>query len=474
MTSTITQSDAEVSSASFSHGGGRSSSTTTSKLRDSCQACALSKVKCHKQKPTCSRCIKRKIPCEYIMTKRPGRKRDNSTHVSTKNDSNGETMETAREGSSATQNQWLGMTSPITADSALSGNSNIFDSLNLGLMSPRSDNVSGVEPINSDMMSSFWMSLENCSSEHMGTSNEFDELLNSPVDFCELQALDHQLHAQGCNDIAKLLIPDDTNALPLSEATAAEPLNTSGSPSTPRRLSIFRSDTNVNGAPEPCLCLILALEILSKISSDKISASPQSNNREYTMKMSHVGPSIANGVPSTQNVVLENKQVIQALTAMLQCSCGEDGYILMLLSMIVFRIVGRYAAAAFKHPNEDGDGLESFTKEHKRRLNSFEPEDEGSRRKAAQLILNELHRVQRLINDLSLKLQAHGHGPGGNSNERISIIKNSRWESQNPTLSDHLTKAEPFSAVRFAQLERDMRRCLSLLSSEIINMLQQI
>jgi Zn(2)-Cys(6) binuclear cluster domain-containing protein len=45
-----------------------------SKFRDSCHACASSKVKCQKEKPTCSRCAKRGITCEYIVTKRAGRK----------------------------------------------------------------------------------------------------------------------------------------------------------------------------------------------------------------------------------------------------------------------------------------------------------------------------------------------------------------------------------------------------------------
>ena len=46
------------------------------KLRDSCHACAASKVKCNKGKPTCSRCEKRNAACEYVATKRAGRKHD--------------------------------------------------------------------------------------------------------------------------------------------------------------------------------------------------------------------------------------------------------------------------------------------------------------------------------------------------------------------------------------------------------------
>ncbi len=44
-----------------------------SKLRDSCQSCAKSKVRCTKEKPTCVRCDTRGIQCQYLQSKRPGR-----------------------------------------------------------------------------------------------------------------------------------------------------------------------------------------------------------------------------------------------------------------------------------------------------------------------------------------------------------------------------------------------------------------
>lgn len=54
------------------------------RLRDSCHACAASKVKCSKDKPTCVRCTRRGTTCQYFATKRPGRKRNsNSIEVPT-------------------------------------------------------------------------------------------------------------------------------------------------------------------------------------------------------------------------------------------------------------------------------------------------------------------------------------------------------------------------------------------------------
>ncbi|KAL2179566.1 uncharacterized protein P884DRAFT_195178, partial [Thermothelomyces heterothallicus CBS 202.75] len=40
------------------------------KLRDSCTDCASSKVRCGKEKPTCSRCARRGVACVYLVSRR--------------------------------------------------------------------------------------------------------------------------------------------------------------------------------------------------------------------------------------------------------------------------------------------------------------------------------------------------------------------------------------------------------------------
>ncbi|EMF17167.1 uncharacterized protein SEPMUDRAFT_34261, partial [Sphaerulina musiva SO2202] len=42
----------------------------TVKLRDSCEICASAKVRCSKEKPSCSRCINRGLKCEYGLSRR--------------------------------------------------------------------------------------------------------------------------------------------------------------------------------------------------------------------------------------------------------------------------------------------------------------------------------------------------------------------------------------------------------------------
>lgn len=47
----------------------------TGRLRSSCDFCALSKVKCDRGQPQCSRCIRNEVTCHYSMTRRSSKVR---------------------------------------------------------------------------------------------------------------------------------------------------------------------------------------------------------------------------------------------------------------------------------------------------------------------------------------------------------------------------------------------------------------
>ena len=61
--------------------GRRPTAPAAPKLRESCQVCASSKLKCSKEKPTCSRCAKRGLICEYVTAKRGGRRHDDRSSI---------------------------------------------------------------------------------------------------------------------------------------------------------------------------------------------------------------------------------------------------------------------------------------------------------------------------------------------------------------------------------------------------------
>lgn len=64
--------------------GGRAGPPPTQKLKDSCDMCSSSKVKCNKDKPVCSRCRKLGYPCFYSPARRIGRPHPNRRKITRK------------------------------------------------------------------------------------------------------------------------------------------------------------------------------------------------------------------------------------------------------------------------------------------------------------------------------------------------------------------------------------------------------
>lgn len=410
----------------------RATTGKPSKLRDSCRACALSKVKCHKEKPSCSRCLQRKIDCEYVATKRPGRKRETSQATAANNHSNDESNNIVKPTSPFSNrghiHLWPGNNVEVPSIQSAFPASNYF-AADLGShldLSPISQHVSGPSFSLSDI---FTTPLESSlSSAIAGVGNEFDEFFTSPKDFHE-----NSIFAQESSDIHLVSASKASSANRTNESTISTPSSPSLNGQTP---SVF--DTGLDSASDStCHCLVQTLDFMKKLSSIKNS--------------------------SVQTVVAENKQVIETVGNMLQCSCADEGYLLTMLAMVAFKILGRYAAAVRKQP-------EAVTKESEKISDSAEmqppsskgPADESIWRIAAQLILSELHRVQRLVNQLSSKLKSYGIEAGHTG------AKNDNGHSQL-----NLEREAPFSATTLNQIEIDLRKSMGNLSSEIISMLRQ-
>lgn len=149
---------------------------------------------------------------------------------------------------------------------------------------------------------------------------------------------------------------------------------------------------------------------------------------------------------------------------MLACSCTEGSFLLTVLSMIVLKMLGRYAAGAgrdaarrpgcgYGTPRADGD---------------------EQQRIAAQLVLSELHRVQCLVNQLSPRLKGprYGRRPQGSLQGRAA--DRDIWGCQSGILGDRDDPpATLFSASTMDQMESDLRKSLSTLSLGIIHTLRQ-
>ncbi|KAK0644833.1 Monodictyphenone cluster transcription factor [Lasiodiplodia hormozganensis] len=154
---------------------------------------------------------------------------------------------------------------------------------------------------------------------------------------------------------------------------------------------------------------------------------------------------------------------------MLECTCSEDGYLLSIMSLIVLKVLGWYAAAARREARSDES--RSLQKHHMEGLlqgpgavvvgGSSDGEDDH-RRIAAQTVLSELHRVQRLINALSQRLKGLRQRNGGRAQQQHADAG-----------TDGHGGAFAFPTTMLDQFEVDLRKRLRDLSTGIVDMLRQ-
>ena len=198
--------------------------------------------------------------------------------------------------------------------------------------------------------------------------------------------------------------------------------------------------------------------MLKILSSAQFSRRNTSNGADYS----------SDGESSIKVVLRENKQILETVgTILSSSSCGNDSFLFAVLSMTVLKILERYDAVASTGSAggqcvANGMPPQSKTQDHRRTTVSSGVtatlghdgfcRDETA---AARLVLGELHRVQRLVNNLSKEFKRHSDVDGDQlmtDNERGAkpLVRNST----------------------LMQLETDMRRRLSALSTEIIDRLR--
>jgi hypothetical protein len=221
-----------------------------------------------------------------------------------------------------------------------------------------------------------------------------------------------------------------------------------------------------------------------------------------------------------QRILAENKQDIKANLAILACrSCSNDTFLLMILLMITTKILARYASAAAlcgaqntSIGSHDSDATQmastmhqerpiSSTSDHADRLVEMSrawggngmllatpgggPEEQLSPREAVQRVLRELHQVQRLIAQLSvrrksLESQETSAGPTAGLFEDpvVQSLENSNSNrvamTCNPSRDSTagVATTTPLSVRTLHLVEGDVRKSLSALSAVVRGVLR--
>ncbi|PHH92985.1 hypothetical protein CDD83_2818 [Cordyceps sp. RAO-2017] len=430
----------------------RESGSTTSKIRDSCHACALSKVRCPKEKPICSRCEKRSTACEYFVTKRPGRKRHNSQVAYNNN--------TISVGGSALAEE------DVTDRQSPSSRSSIPPALT---PSSPAGHRSGAGEVScyTDIFADLLTPLDPPLTPGMsGARTHFHDLLTPSMNFLDLESLDPNLsnYVHGHHDIAELLTSEDTDPEPssVSSSLACTIPSKPCSPVSDRPALSFRREIVAAQSGSMGCCMGQALDLMNSLFSSEDTSS--SSFLQGASTASNIAAH--NGNSSIEKVVAQNKQSIAVANKMLQCPCQKTGYLTATLSMIVFKILERYAAAARYNPDaagfEKGESRLSGSRRPGLAKGGYpgSPNDGGAKRMTAQLILSELHRVQGLVNKLAPRLNAQGKGV--NPDKHPQTMASECFE----------TTTGSFSANTLGQMETDLRKRLAALSSEIISVLR--
>ena len=313
--------------------------------------------------------------------------------------------------------------------------------------------------------------------------NDMDFIMSAMASPFGMPAVDNGGIPQAYNDIESLLIPPQEIKMNLQSSDISSsiyPISAAFNVTTlaPEIHVLENARAEVTPAADTtsCGCLTQSLDLLKTLSAE-IGSQPSLSGSEYQ----EVLVTLTDG--SFYSILTENKQSIEAVSEMLSCtSCAGDNFLLAVLSMTVLKILERYAAAARAQssgaPTSDSEpgktsklanSILASSKDQMMVLSRTYNTPRSRGRKAAQLVLSELHRVQRLVNQLSPRLKRSKYEAEAQRTEPELGL----WGYQSMTWCCDRGPAGPFSATTLDQMESDVRNSLSALSAEIINGLRQ-
>jgi Aflatoxin regulatory protein len=274
-----------------------------------------------------------------------------------------------------------------------------------------------------------------------------------------------------------ILDNSDIEAPPQQQTNSNAPshLSTFGASMVSEQDQFLTQDLSAGNEPRRC-CLTIALGFLTQLFPNAPTACTLPGSQAGTCKL-----------PTIESVISKNKQITEAISNMLDCPCLQDEYVVAIISLIVFKVMAWYAAAAGdKALTDDGMGWSNHFAAYSERqqnpssfgeqvvhlptiIGNYCVDGNDQSRMAAQLVLSELHRVQRLVNLLSKRLEdirLRNGGLSGSSSGSSSVADSGDVQVVRMGTS-------PLSGPTFYQLEADLRKRLRAVSSETIDILRR-
>ncbi|KAL9634594.1 MAG: hypothetical protein Q9164_004000 [Protoblastenia rupestris] len=218
-------------------------------------------------------------------------------------------------------------------------------------------------------------------------------------------------------------------------------------------------DSNPHFTDPNSTCMPLALSLLATLHGNATTCSiPMTAAKIPTHKKPRI-------TPTSDEIIATNKVTLDKTMNILKCHCSaRNEQLVFFIAFIAFKIMARYAAAA-----QEGDSkTEGLASSHAFEQVSYVPttmsdyqlSGNDCGRVRAQLVLGELHRVVRLVEMLS---------------KRLEEVRQNADVPMSGSNGDHGGgKGDCISASVFTQLETDLRNHLRAVTKDTMTILRRV
>ncbi len=402
------------------------------KLRDSCESCAASKVRCSKEKPTCNRCAERGVKCQYSVQQRTGRKFRRRESIN-------DNMKDATSSQTITP---LSSTSPFFPELDTAAGLSLFDS-SFGALDASTILFTSSDAFKASHIPTDSLSLPNIPSQNLLSHPNIcpDHTQSYAAGNCALD--EANVSFQSCENFLSASSETGPNG---EEFGLASPTCSFPTVQLSPQLGAAR---NVTGCQQPD-SLETALRLMRQLSCEEghlFLASLTTTGHD------HQGTEL----PQLPIVIDKNKKAMEAVRSTLQTTCSQDGYLLVVVCLVVSKVLSTYASAV-----RISCALENDRRRSSASAPSTLPENKDPI--AAQWVLDELYQVQASMDQLGAKMQLWAKRNRTSGSEAFPIGND----------TSHTTMAGfPFSATVLNQLYTEVRKRLSTLSLELIDELKR-
>ncbi|KAJ0425573.1 aflatoxin regulatory protein-domain-containing protein [Aspergillus carlsbadensis] len=371
--------------------------TPTVKLRGSCHACALSKLKCSQDKPTCARCTKRGTTCQYLASKRAGRKQGSRAGSIRDPAKSVNQPKPGDDGDDRTR--FLAASTQLMQYTLQQDRS-----LDQYQGNPSHQRTSSYPDSVPSLLSSAGPATPLTFSH-----SDFESFLSSPVSLSMLDVPEADYFAgadinfRDLNDFpdpAAFLTLEDSLPMPEDNLPKSSPVPEPQALSTNTLSSPPSRSLYSPASIAQCSCFPRSLALLRELFPNPTTYyTTTSLENEYSTDP-----------PRTiQQVITQNEQTVREIGQMLDCYCSQDGYTLTIITLTVLKVLAWYGAVS--QESRASDKQQIHLEQIDRApvvIGGYHLGREEQSRMAAQLVLSELHRVQRVVNTLSERLKNQG------------------------------------------------------------------